>query len=45
MSKYVMNEGHPPAIYDLHAVSVSNDTMLITVGVKMTTSRFLVVPD
>ncbi|CAB3993110.1 ubiquitin carboxyl-terminal hydrolase 15-like isoform X1 [Paramuricea clavata] len=21
MSKYVMNEGHPPAIYDLHAVS------------------------
>lgn len=23
MSKYVINEGHPPAIYDLHAVSVS----------------------
>ena len=23
MSKYVINENHPPAIYDLHAVSVS----------------------
>jgi hypothetical protein len=24
MSKYVINKDHPPAIYDLHAVSVSD---------------------